>query len=160
MEQGTVRQLPAFVFGALLACALSPPAARADTIYRTVDAQGHVVYSDHPVTPSSQKVTPDVEQPDPREVARQAREQAALVAEDTERTRKLTQEQQKAAADAEKQRAREQRCTSATNRYGQFKHGGRIYHYDAQGNRTYYTDEEIATEAAAAKKVMDEACGH
>jgi len=120
-----------------------------------------VIYSDHPLASGAQKaqkVDQDVEQPDPREVARQAQEQAALVAEDKERTKRLEREAQKAAVDAQKQQQREQRCQAARTRYGQFKYGGRLYHYDAQGNRVYYTDQEIETERAASKKVMDELC--
>src|SRR5580704_90028 len=68
-----------------LTCAATPLAAQ--EVYKTVDADGHVVYSDRGATKSAPKTTLHVEEPDPAEVARLAREQDLLKADEQARTR-------------------------------------------------------------------------
>lgn len=41
---------------------------RADEVYKSIDAQGHVVYSDRPDS-SAHKAVVNVDRPDPKEVA-------------------------------------------------------------------------------------------
>ena len=59
---------------------------RANEVYKSVDAEGHVVYSDRADTSTAQKSTVRVYQPDPTEVARIAKEQEILKAEQIQRT--------------------------------------------------------------------------
>jgi hypothetical protein len=127
-------------------------------IYKTVDAQGHVIYSDHPLSSASQPLTLQVTPANPEEAARLSREQALQTADSAQAAQQAQKDaadqQKKAAADA----AQKQRCDVARNRYAVFAAGGRLFKSDAQGNRAYYSDEEIAAEMAAAKSAMDSAC--
>jgi hypothetical protein len=72
---------------ALLAftCAAAP--LQAQEVYKSVDADGHVVYSDRGATKGAPKTSLHVEQPDPAEVARLAHEQELLKADDLARSR-------------------------------------------------------------------------
>ena len=60
-------------------------ALRAGEVYKSIDAEGHVVYSDRAPTSTAEKSLVRVDQPDPAEVARNAKEQAILSAEDAQR---------------------------------------------------------------------------
>ena len=76
-----------------------------DEVYKTVDASGHVVYSDHPTSSAAQKVDVQVTQPDAAEAARLGKQRAL---EDAEFAQRSKQE----AADASKQAAQAQRIVS------------------------------------------------
>ena len=67
---------------ALLALALAAASLQAQEVYKSVDANGHVVYSDRGTTKSAPKTSVHVDQPDPAEVARFAHEQELLKADD------------------------------------------------------------------------------
>jgi hypothetical protein len=132
--------------------------AEAGDVYKTVDAQGHVTYSDRPLSSTSQSVALQVTPPNPEEAARLAREQAlqtADAAQEAQQAQKNAAEQQKKIAE---EAAQKQRCDSARNRYLLFAAGGRLLKTDEQGNRVYYSDDEIAAEVVASKAAMDSAC--
>jgi Domain of unknown function (DUF4124) len=132
--------------------------AFADEIYKTVDAQGHVTYSDHALSPQSKRVTLDVVEGDPVEAARLAKEQA-LVSADTAQQAKLSQQRAVEQQKQEAQKSQQQRkCKMARDRFATFAAGGRIFKVDEQGNRVYYTDEEIDAQRDSAKAAMDSAC--
>jgi hypothetical protein len=69
---------------------------RANEVYKSIDAQGHVVYSDRADTSTAQKSVVRVDRPDPTEVERIAKEQEILKAEEIQRNR------QKSVDDAKK----------------------------------------------------------
>lgn len=132
--------------------------AVADDVYKTIDAQGHVIYSDRAISPDSKKVTIDVIQANPKEAARLAKEQALVNADATQKSKQA----QQLAVEEQKQQAREaiqkRECESARSRYAMFAAGGRIFKVDAQGNRSYYSDEDIDAQRMTAKAAMDSAC--
>ena len=82
-------QRNARLFSVLASVALLTPnyPSCADEVYKSVDAQGHVVFSDRAATPAAQKSTVHVIPGDPAEAARRARETSVLQAEDTQRKR-------------------------------------------------------------------------
>jgi hypothetical protein len=132
--------------------------AIAHDIYKTVDAEGHVTYSDHALSPQSKKVTIDVIQGDPAEAARLAKERA-LVNADAAQQAKLSQQRAAEQQAQEAQKALQQRkCEAARSRFATFAAGGRIFNIDEQGNRVYYSDEEIEAQRNSAKVAMDSAC--
>jgi hypothetical protein len=145
---------------ACLICAVAGIALSArgygDEVYKTVDASGHVVYSDHPISSATQKVDVQVTQPDAAEAARLGKQRAL---EDAEFTQRSKQE----AADASKQAAQakqdEVRCTAARTRYNFLMQVNRLYRVDADGNRAYYSDQEGDAMRTTAKQTMDQACG-
>jgi hypothetical protein len=104
---------------------------RADEVYKSIDAEGHVVYSDRPISPTAQKAVVNVDRPDAKEVARMGKEQEILKAEEIQRNRqKLIDDAKKAQQDHVKQ----VQCESARKNYFTLKNVGRIYDWDADGN--------------------------
>ena len=138
----------------VLACAAAPLAAQ--EVYKSVDAQGHVVYSDRGVSKGAPKTAVHVDEPNPAEAARLAHEQQLLEADDAARTR------QQAAADRNKatqDRKKQQACEKARNQYFQMKDAARLYGRDAAGNRIYLSDDEADAQREAARRTMVGSCG-
>jgi hypothetical protein len=139
---------------AALACTTCPLPAQ--EVYKSVDAQGHVVYSDRGSTKTAPKTTVHVDQPDPTEVTRLGKEQELLKAEDSERTKQQAiDDKNKANQDHNKQVA----CQNARNNYFRLKDSGRIFRRDADGNRAFYSDEEAEAMREQARRAMTAACG-
>ena len=128
-----------------LLCTLGVSPAHADEIYKSVDAQGNVTYSDRGTTKSAQKTSLKVAEPDPAEVARLAKEQALLKAED--------------AARKKQEGTQESRCQSARNRYFTARDSARLYRWDASGNKIYYSATEADLLRSDARRAMVAACG-
>jgi hypothetical protein len=132
--------------------------ALADEMYKTVDPKGGVVYSDHPLSPASQRINIQVIQGNSAEASRLTKEQALInadAAQNAQQAQRDADAQHKRAAQDSAQR---QRCDVARNRYAVFAAGGRLFRSDAQGNRVYYSDQEIDEQRAAAKAAMDSFC--
>ena len=127
-----------------------------DEVYKTVDASGHVVYSDHPTSPAAQKMSVPVTPPDAAEAARLGKQRALEDAEFAQRSKQEAADASKQAAQAKQDEAR---CTSARTRYNYLMQVNRLYRLDADGNRAYYSDEEADAMRATAKQTMDQACG-
>ena len=70
----------------------SPHLGSAQEVYKSVDADGHVTYSDRGTSKNSPKTSLKVEEGDPAEAARLAKEQDLLKAEDTQRARQDAQD--------------------------------------------------------------------
>jgi|HubBroStandDraft_3_1064219.scaffolds.fasta_scaffold845632_1 hypothetical protein len=132
--------------------------AVAGDVYKTVDAQGHVIYSDRALSPNSTKMTLDIIQGNPQDAARLAKTMAAANADAAQQAKLATQQ----AADQQRQQAQQEqqrrRCEIARGRYATFAAGGRLFHADEQGNRVYYSDAEIDAQRASAQAEMDAAC--
>ncbi len=128
----------------------------AQEVYKSVDPDGHVVYSDRASSKSAPKTAVHVEAPDPAEVARLAKEQELLKAEELQRTK-----QQAAAANskAREDHVKQQACDNARNYYYRMKDSNRLYQRDPDGNRVYYTDSEADVLRERARRAMASACG-
>jgi hypothetical protein len=129
---------------------------RAGEIYKSVDADGHVTYSDHALTPTAQKSVVQVDPPNPVEVARIAKEQAILNAVEVQRKKQQAVDDAKA---AQQNQAKQAQCDSARNHYYSMKDARRIYQRDADGNRIYYSDTEADAKREEARQAMLTACG-
>jgi hypothetical protein len=130
--------------------------AQADQIYKSVDAQGNVTYSDRPNAAGAKKTEVTVQQGDPKEAARLAKERMVLKAEDEQRKKQdLTENKAKAQQDQDKKA----QCERARENYNTLKEVRRISKTDADGNRVYYTDEQADAMRAAALQAMNSACG-
>jgi hypothetical protein len=154
MTPEVVRFGAVFTALALILCLAGP--VRSGEVYKSVDAQGHVVYSDQPDTGTAQKSEVKVEGPNPTEAARIAKEQAILNAEEIQRNR------QKAVDDAKKAQAdhtAQVQCDSARNRYYALKDARRLYDRDAEGNRVYLSDQDGDARREEARQAMTAACG-
>jgi len=130
--------------------------AAADEIYKSVDAQGHVVYSDRASNANARKSDVRVVEPDAAEAAREARQTALLKAQDVQRKQ---QEALETHTQAQQDQAKQQLCQVARNRYNSIKDVNRMYHMDADGNRVFYTDAEADARREEARQAMVNACG-
>jgi hypothetical protein len=128
----------------------------ADQIYKYVDAQGHVTYSDRPNTAGAKKTEVTVQQADPHEAARLAKENQLLKAEDDQRKKQQANEDR---VKAQQDRDKAARCQTARDHYNAVKDNGRLYTRDAQGNKVYYNDAEADAKRETARQVMATACG-
>jgi hypothetical protein len=129
---------------------------QAQEVYKSTDAQGHVVYSDRASTSTAQKSVVHVDQPDPTEVARIAKQQEILNAQDIQRKKEQSvDDKKKAQQDHDKQT----RCDAARNHYYAIKDARRIFQPDADGNRVYSTDAQADAQREEAKQAMTAACG-
>ena len=138
----------------LLFAAGAPP-TRADQVYKSVDAQGHVIYSDRPNAAGAKKTDITVQQADPAEAARLAKEHQVLNAEDDQRKKQqLTADKYKEQQDKDKQA----RCQAAKDHYNSIK-DGRLYKRDSDGNRQFMSDSEADAQRETARQVMNTACG-
>ena len=91
-----------------LACAVTPLAAQ--EVYKSVDAQGHVVYSDRGAVQNAPKTSLHVDEPDPAEVARLAHEDELLKADEQARLRQQAIDDKNK---AQQQRKHQQACEQA-----------------------------------------------
>jgi Domain of unknown function (DUF4124) len=140
--------------GLLIAAVMYP--AQADQVYKSVDAQGHVTYSDRPNTAAAKKTDVTVQQADPAEASRLAKERQLLNAEDDQRKKQqATADKSKAQQDHDKQA----RCQSARDNYNTLKDIRRVFKVDPDGNRVYQSDAETDAQRETARQVMNTACG-
>jgi glutamyl-tRNA reductase len=131
-------------------------AAFADTIYKSTDAEGNVVYSDRPATANAQPTDIKVDRPDPKEVARNVRDQQILEAEDLQRKNQQSAAERKA---AQVEHEKQVQCEAARNRYYILKDARRLFERDADGNRVYYSDVDANAKREEARQVMAAVCG-
>jgi hypothetical protein len=144
----------------LLALLLGPVSASGQEVYKSVDADGHVVYSDRGTSKTAPKTAVHVEPADTANAARLAKEQQLLDADEQQRkAQQALQDKGKAQQDA-KAHQRQQRCQSAKDHYYAMKDAGRLYTRDADGNRVYYSDEDADKKRDEAKRAMDAACAN
>ena len=140
---------------AALLCALAAPLL-AQEIYKSVDAQGNVVYSDRGTSKNAPTTTLHVTEPDPAEAARLAKQQQLLLSAERQRQREQASAEKAQARSAHQQQAS---CDKARTKYFQMKDTGRLFQRDAQGNRVYYSDEEADALREKAHRAMVSACG-
>jgi Domain of unknown function (DUF4124) len=158
-----VRHLPNFnrfqrgaVLAALLALACPSRPLTAQEVYKSVDAQGHVVYSDRGATKSAEKTAVHVDQPDPAEVARLAKEQEVLKAADQARAKQQAVDDKNRAAEEHRKQVA---CQNARNYYFRLVDARRLYKPTDNGDRAFYSDEDADALRQKAKQAMNDACG-
>jgi Domain of unknown function (DUF4124) len=142
---------------ALLTLGPGGTALWAQQVYKSVDADGHVVYSDRAPTKNAPTTTVHVTEPDPVEAARLAKQQQLLSAADKQRQKEeATEDKMKAQAD----RTKQHNCENARNQYYRDRDARRIFEKrDADGNAVYYSDDEADAVREKARRAMLEACG-
>jgi hypothetical protein len=145
----------AVLIAALLLTQFHAARLPAGEVYKSVDANGHVVYSDH-ADPAAQKLEVRVDPPQAAEVARLVKEQKILKAEETERNRRqATLDRNKAQQEHDQQL----RCERARSHYYNLKDARRVFERDNDGNRVYLSDKEADAQRAQARQAMLTECG-
>jgi hypothetical protein len=123
-------------------------------VYRSVDAQGHVLYSDTP-TPGAELVrvtnhfaTTSTVSSTPKSAPPKASNADADLARDAA-ARAVRNDVAQTRADA---------CKKARDHYQQVVNSRRIYSTDTNGERQYLSDAEADQTRVNAKMTMDDAC--
>jgi uncharacterized protein DUF4124 len=135
------------------------PPLLAQEVYKSVDVQGHVVYSDRGISKTAPKSQVHVDEPDPAEVARLAKEQQLLDAADLERKKEQAAADHDKAVEDRNRQQKQKACDNARNNYFRLNDTNRIFKRDADGNRVYYSDTEADALREQAKRAMTAACG-
>jgi Domain of unknown function (DUF4124) len=142
-------------FTILAAGCLLTVAVGAAEVYKTVDAQGHVTYSDRP-DPAAQKLEVRVEPRDLSNAERIAHDQKIEQAQQSDRDRaKAAMDKEKAREDRE----HELHCQRARQYYYSIKDVRRMYRLDDGGNRIYYSDAEADAQRVQAQQEVQVECG-
>lgn len=139
-------------------------------VYKWVDKDGKVQYSDMPPPPSVSKTDPKKLNTGANSAAPAAANTTAAAAAAAQKSpqdrskdadKRRIEDAEKARKDEEAQKAvkqNEERCGAATRYKGDLDSGRPIARNNDQGERTYMSDEERSTEIARIKSVMAESC--
>jgi hypothetical protein len=132
-----------------------PLGAQAD-VYRSVDAQGHVQYSDTP-SPGAQLVTSadETSSPSSGNVDRGAAQAQKVNAQIDERLAHQAAAQQVAKDTAD---AHEQQCNQAKAAYQNSIQARHLYTMSPDGQRTYLSDDQADQQRVSYREAMDAAC--
>lgn len=148
----------ALLISAALLLAAAGFAASADQVYRWVDKDGHVHYSQTP--PSStgvnaQTVNIAPPAPDPTTL----RNEAELAKELQDKNKQDQKSQEQAQQDAQQKAIQKQNCDALRQRLALLTQTGRVATVDAQGNRTYLADDEKAKQEQDLQNQIGKDCG-
>ncbi len=138
----------------VLACALAASTAAFGQLYKWVDKDGKVTYSDQP-PPAQQSKQLNLSTGQPSAPVRSA------VEKDKEIEKGRTEAREKAKVAAEKERKAEvdeQNCKSARAYLKTVESGVRVSTVDDKGDQVILDDEQIAAERVKAQKAVAEAC--
>jgi hypothetical protein len=138
----------------LIFIALLVPALASAEIYRWTDAQGRVHFGEKPGASGAEQV----------EVKPQVVERDAATREREERTRKFydARRDEQAQADAKAASARAERlqeCRELRSNLAQIQHGGLYYKTEKNGERSYYSDEQMDSARSRLSSRIAERCG-
>jgi hypothetical protein len=143
---------------ALIATALVPLSAGAQ-IYKWVDEDGVVHYTDQPVQPSAERVAIRSGRTD--NAAAQARLKSAVKTHNDQTESYLQGRDDKRAAEAQAEADREQRaadCEKARAKLNELVRAQRLYRVDENGERQYLSDDEAVSAREQAGKEISEYC--
>jgi len=140
--------------------------AQAGGIYKWVDAQGNVHYSQEPHGQSAQEM--NIKIPKTSDSADSAEESTAK--SDTKNASDKTAEKssdgndaqtnaEKEAAAKDQKEVKEKNCQIAMKRLASINAGGRLYEVNEKGERSYWDDNTRKAKMEEAQKNVDEWCG-
>lgn len=135
-------------------------AAQEASVYRWVDAQGVVHYSDQPAADGSGEELPIRYRKTDRG-AMQARLKAKAELDAAGEVREAQQSEVDAAAEADRQKVlaeREANCKAARDRVAKYTNALRLYRPGPNGERVYLTNEELDVERADANRAVEQWC--
>jgi hypothetical protein len=140
---------------AILALGLALAPLAGAQLYKYTDKDGKTVYTDQPPPTADSKairIQPSAG-PAPAPAA------AAKSPQDVQKARDADKDKAKKAEDEAKNAAAKQaNCNVAKQQYQHYQDGGKIYQYNAAGERELMSDEQIDAARARSKRELDEAC--
>jgi hypothetical protein len=149
--------LAAMITAAVLALGIAPQAL---AICKWTDANGRVQYANKP--PQGVRCESTISASPPQSSSSASPSAPRSFQEEEMEFRKRRLERGEAEKKAEKAReeteARKKACDEARSRAAGLAAGGRMARYDANGERRFLTDEEIASEITNARKQADMLC--
>ena len=137
-----------------IAMAIAPAAVA--QLYKSVDKNGRVIYTDQPPANADAKVINI-----PKGVTDAPSASKSYVAQDKENEKKKKEASDKAAKagdPAKKAQEDQARCAQARSAYQMYADGGRIFKNNEKGERVFLSDSDIESERARSRREMDEAC--
>jgi hypothetical protein len=143
-----------FLLPALI-IALASMAAAANEVYRTVDRDGTVIYSDRPLSPSSQLVGVVSQPTDPERVAAEA--EARRTAE-AARRQPAAEPDSLDAARAEQEELLAEACREARQAKEAYERAPRLYEELPDGGRRFLSDEELIQARQSARQAVIDFC--
>jgi len=143
---------------AVATATLSAVPVYAAEVYKTVDAEGHVVYTDH-ADPNAPSGAVQVNAMSAKQAARAAKLQAPQKAADVQHRKQQALEAAKIVRlDHDAKIQAKIQCDDAQKTFYAMKTSERLFHQDNAGNRVYYSDAETAMKREAARQTMVLAC--
>jgi Domain of unknown function (DUF4124) len=142
------------------ALALGSVCARADNtqVYKTVDAQGNVVYSDRASSMNTSRTAVAVHEPSAEDLKALEKSRKASEAAEVQRLQDALSSHATQTQAAEQQKNKQAACEHARTYFYSLRDATRLYQRDAQGNPVYLPDEAADAKRAEAHKAMDAAC--
>ena len=140
----------------MMAIAMAIAPAAVAQLYKSVDKNGRVIYTDQPPANADAKVINI-----PKSVTDAPSASKSYVAQDKENEKKKKEAGDKAAKagdPAKKAQEDQARCAQAKSAYQMYADGGRIFKNNEKGERAFLSDSEIESERARSRREMDEAC--
>ena len=138
-----------------LLLAVTAAAAHAEDVYRTLQPDGTVVYSDRPLSAASVKVDLNVKPADPDQAAALASE---LAAREDARRQAAGGSNAFEAARAEQQKLRATACEEARSALSRYERAPRLYEELPDGGRRLLSDEETARIRVDARQAVADFC--
>ncbi|HZX17872.1 MAG TPA: DUF4124 domain-containing protein [Pseudomonas sp.] len=137
----------------VLLCLLLLPGLAAAEIYRWTDANGQVHFGQRPAAAGAERV----------EVKPQVVERDQLTREREERTNRFydarrEEQVQASAVAAENQAKRAEECRELRNKLAAIPEGRSYYRKEANGERSYYSDEQVDTARQQLQSRVAERC--
>jgi hypothetical protein len=141
---------------AILALGLALAPLAGAQLYKYTDKDGKTVYTDQPPpTADSKQIRVQPAAPAPSAPAKSALERDKEV----QKARDADKDKSKKAEDEAKNAAAKQaNCNVAKQQYQHYLDGGKIYQYNAAGERELMSDDQIDSARARSKRELDEAC--
>lgn len=132
--------------------------AQAD-VYKYVDAQGNVQYTDKPALLPAQKLAVQSRATDATAVAGRAEaDRARIAAADAARQQATAQSADQQNATQLTATAKAEQCVKARERYSSYTTSQRLYEELPDGQRRYLSDAELTAARDSAKAAMDAMC--
>ena len=143
-------------FAVLAGGCLLAAAAQAQ-VYKCVDAQGKTVYSQAPCPSGAKAKTLSTDAPPPPS-ADTGKSASTAEMEFRKRQSERAEADKKAAQQASEEKQKQENCSRARASLAQMEAGGRMTRFNANGEREFLGDAEVAQEKARAQALVKEWC--
>ncbi|HZF16987.1 MAG TPA: DUF4124 domain-containing protein [Steroidobacteraceae bacterium] len=142
--------------------ALVLSAAASAAVYKWIDAQGNIHYSDRPPSETIEAQVINIDsRPSNRErvavrrSASQQQSQSTAQADGKQRAEQATQQ----AVNSDVAKSRAKQCEEAKTRYQTAVESHKLYKLGKNGEREYLSDTELSQARLDARRNLDESCG-